>query len=220
VYQKRVCIKRLLESRLRRYSTTVLQKPIDKPFVELPSVYQIKLFIRFLAQSRTGLIKDNITTATVQNRLSSLKRAIKLHTHYQYNETQNTKINQFIENELVLSGKLSSAAYKKPIAPLLVAEDLVHFSWACDEYYMHSRTRLQVSFSIILMTLLGSRPGEFIESKAWKHSNEGLVYNDIILNRPQTETYCGYLLDVRLRNRKGHWDNQKHSYACPAIRLT
>jgi hypothetical protein len=219
VYQKRVCIKRLLESRLRRYSTTVLQKPIDKPFVEPPSVYQIKLFIRFLAQSRTGLIKDNITTATVQNRLSSLKRAIKLQTHYQYNETQNTEINQFIENELVLSGELSSAAYKKPIAPLLVAEDLVHFSWACDEYYMHSLTRLQVS-SIILMTLLGSRPGEFIESKAWKHSNEGLVYNDIILKRQQTETYCDYLLDVRLRNRKGHWDNQKPSYACPAIRLT
>jgi hypothetical protein len=93
VYQKRVCIERLLESRLQRYSTTVLQKPIDKPFVEPPSVYQIKLFIRFFAQSRTGLIEDNITTATVQNRLLSLKRAIKLHTHYQYKKTQNTEIN-------------------------------------------------------------------------------------------------------------------------------
>jgi hypothetical protein len=118
------------------------------------------------------------------------------------------------------SGELSSAAYKQPIAPLPVTEDHVHFLWACDEYYMHPCIRLKVSFSIILMTLLDSRPGECIESEAWKHSNEGLIYDGVTLERQKTEIYCGYLLDVKLRNRKGYWGNKNHSYACPAINLT
>ncbi|KAE8853123.1 hypothetical protein HRS9122_00115 [Pyrenophora teres f. teres] len=60
------------------------------------------------------------------------------------------------------------------------------------------------------MTLLGSRPGEFIESGAWKHSDEGLLYGDIDLVRYQNGTYTGYLLYLWLRNRKGHRNNKKH----------
>ncbi|KAF1935092.1 hypothetical protein EJ02DRAFT_486881 [Clathrospora elynae] len=60
------------------------------------------------------------------------------------------------------------------------------------------------------MTLLGSRPGEFIESAAWKHSNEGLLYGDIDLVRYKNGTYAGFLLHLRLRNRKGHQNNKKH----------
>jgi hypothetical protein len=60
------------------------------------------------------------------------------------------------------------------------------------------------------MTLLGSRPGEFIESAGWKHSNEGLLYGDIDLVRYQNGTYMGFLLHLRLQNRKGHRNNKKH----------
>ncbi|KAF1359213.1 hypothetical protein EJ07DRAFT_121068 [Lizonia empirigonia] len=61
------------------------------------------------------------------------------------------------------------------------------------------------------MALWADRPGEFIESAAWKHSNEGLLYGDIDLVRYQNGTYIGFLLHLRLRNRKGHRNNKKHS---------
>jgi hypothetical protein len=31
------------------------------------------------------------------------------------------------------------------------------------------------------MCLLGTRPGEFVESDAWKHTNKGLLYKDVTL---------------------------------------
>ncbi|EFQ93944.1 hypothetical protein PTT_08526 [Pyrenophora teres f. teres 0-1] len=60
------------------------------------------------------------------------------------------------------------------------------------------------------MSLWADRPGEFIESGAWKHSDEGLLYGDIDLVRYQNGTYTGYLLYLWLRNRKGHRNNKKH----------
>jgi hypothetical protein len=67
--------------------------------------------------------------------------------------------------------------------------------------------------SIIILTLLGSRPGEFIESSGWKDSNEGLLYRDVKLFRTSSDFYTGFLLHVQLRNRKGHRHNAKHGYA-------
>jgi hypothetical protein len=71
--------------------------------------------------------------------------------------------------------------------------------------------RVQLSFGIILTSALGTRPREFIESDAWKKTNEGLLYDDIESIRQDDEEYTGYLLKVRLRNRKGHRDNDKHA---------
>jgi integrase len=166
----------------------------------------------WLAVTRTGQLDEKITDTTLRNRLSSLKQAIKLYTGYQYNSAQNKELENDIAKELAHKGKVATEAYQKPVAPLLVAEDLIRFMWMCDEYqFTHPRARLQLAFAIILMTFTGSRPGEFIESAAWKHSNEGLLYGDIDLVRYQNDTYVGFLLLVRLRNRKGHRNNKKHS---------
>ena len=125
------------------------------------------MYLLWLAETRTGLLEENITDTTVRNRLSSLKRAIKLFTRRQYSSAENKDIENYIEKELVHKGKISTDAYKKPVAPLLVAEDLIQFLWMCDEYqFTHPRARLQLAFAIILMTFTGSRPGEFIESAA------------------------------------------------------
>jgi hypothetical protein len=197
------------------FSLNVLEKEFgDPPFVDPPSVHQIKLFIRFLAASRTGLLDDSITTTIAQNRLRCLDRAVKLHTNYVYGRAQNADLEHFLEKELVHGGVLLTSAHAKPIAPLPVMEDLLHFLWACDESQMsHPRVRLQLAFSKVLMSLLSNRPGEFIESDAWKHTNEGLLYDDITLVRQESPVYSGYLLHVKLRNRKGHRENKKHVYA-------
>jgi hypothetical protein len=159
-----------------------------------------------------GQLEDIITDTTLRNRLSSLKRAIKTHTSHQYSATENKQLEYFITKSLVQEGNITTGAYIKAIAPLPVAEDLIRFMWACDEYqFPHPRARLQLAFSVVLITLLGSRPGEFIESAAWKHSNEGLLYGDIDLVRYQNGTYVGFLLHLRLRNRRGHQNNKKHS---------
>jgi hypothetical protein len=39
----------------------------------------------------------------------------------------------FVTKDLVQNGKIATGAYTKPIAPLLVAEDLIRFMWACDK---------------------------------------------------------------------------------------
>ncbi|KAF1935516.1 hypothetical protein EJ02DRAFT_439182 [Clathrospora elynae] len=164
-----------------------LQKPLSEhPFEDGPAtVYTIKLHLQWLAKSRTGMLEDNITDTTLNNRLSALKRAIKVHTNYMYSKRDNDDLELFIRKDLVLEGLVSTAARPKPVAPLPVAEDLIYFLWACDEYQdMHPRARLQLSFSILLMCSLGTRPGEFVESDAWKHTNEGLLYKDVDVDGP------------------------------------
>lgn len=39
--------------------------------------------------------------------------------------------------------------------------------------------RIQVAFSLLLMTYTGLRPGCFVESAAHKRSNEGLTWKDV-----------------------------------------
>jgi hypothetical protein len=62
------------------------------------------------------------------------------------------------------------------------------------------------------MCSLGTRPGKFIESDAWRQTNEGLLYKDVELEYQDDDEYCGFLIKVRLRNRKGHREYKKHAY--------
>lgn len=153
-----------------------------------------------------------MTDATVRNRLSCLKRTVKLHTQYQYIQLQNAEIDKYIEKRLVSGIHVSISARKKPFAPLHVAED-IRFLFTCDEYMgLHHRLRNQMAFVIQLRLLMGVRPGEIIESNAWRQSDEGLYYRDIELIYQRTETYRGWLLYVKLRNWKRHREYKKHAY--------
>jgi hypothetical protein len=77
----------------------VLGKEIGNPaFIEPPTAYQIKLFVRLLAASRTGILEDTITTTTAQNRLACLKQAVKLHTNYEFNHIQNAELGHSLLN--------------------------------------------------------------------------------------------------------------------------
>ena len=155
-----------------------------------------------------------MTDVTVRNRLSCLKRAVRFHTQYQYTQLQNAEIDKYIEKHLVSGKHVSTSARQRPLAPLDVAEDIIRFLFTCDEYMgFHYRLRNQMAFAIQLMMLIGVRPGGIIESDAWCQSNEGLYYRDIELIYQRTETYCGWLLYVKLRNRKGHGEYKKHAYA-------
>ena len=191
----------------------VLEKPMaEDRFVQAPTTLQVQLYLEWFAQTRTGILEENITDVTVRNRLSCLKRAVKLHTQYQYTPLQNAEIDKFIEKRLVYGKHVSTCARKKPLAPLGVAEDIIRFLFTCDEYMgLHHRLRNQMAFAIQLMLLIGVRPGEIIESDAWRQSNEGLHYGDVELIYQRTETYHGWLLYVKLRNRKGHREYKKHA---------
>ncbi|KAG9194063.1 hypothetical protein G6011_04098 [Alternaria panax] len=57
-------------------------EPVNPKFGEAPAVYRIKMHLFWLAATRTGQLDENITDTTLRNRLSSLKRAIKLYTGY------------------------------------------------------------------------------------------------------------------------------------------
>jgi hypothetical protein len=185
------------------------QPTFEQPFLESPTVYRIKLYLHWFAKSRTGQLEDNITDTTVRNTLASLKRAIRLHRSHHYNDIENQELKRFIRQNLVKTGALSTAAKSKPVVPLLVAEDLIQFLWAYDKYQGTGPNT--DDFSILLMSSLGTRPREFIESDAWKTINEGLMYDDVS-SRISNPEYSGFLLRVRLRNRKGHCDNDKRAY--------
>ena len=196
-----------------RFARDVLDKPLTGDgFIQAPTTLHVQLYLEWFAQSRTGLLEDNVTDVTVRNRLACLKRAVKLHTQYQYTPLQNAEIDKYIAKVMV-SGKLvSTSARSKPLAPLAVAEDIIRFLFTCDEYRgLHFRLRNQLAFAIQLMLLIGVRPGEIIESDAWHRSNEGLHYKDIELIHQRTATYQGWLLYVKLKNRKGHREYKKHA---------
>lgn len=170
------------------------------------------LFLTWFTRTSNGLIDEKINDTTIANRLRCLKRAIRLFTNYVYSKADNSKFAQLIEKQLPQSEGLSTKAYDKPLAPLHVSKDIVRFLWACDEYrFQHPRARLQLAFSMVILTLMGTRPGEFIESSNWKDTNEGLLYRDVKLLR-SSEDNGQFVLHVQLRNRKGHRHNQKQGY--------
>ncbi|KAF1363482.1 hypothetical protein EJ07DRAFT_152290 [Lizonia empirigonia] len=195
----------LIKSSFDAYDFTI------KQWIEGPYSHQIKLFLEYFSQTRTGLLEDRITDTTLINRFNNLKRAIKLHTCHQYTQPQTQEILKFVSKELVPGGFVSTCARSKPIAPIPVAADIVRFLFASDEYkQFHSRIRVQMAFAIQLMSCVGVRPGEIVESDAWYQTNEGLLYKDVKLvywSEPKPE----WRIEVKLRNRKGHREYKKHA---------
>ena len=154
--------------------------------------------------SRTGVLEANITEVTIANRLNCLKRAIRLHTNYIYSKAENEQLSSYIRLDLAKHGLISTAVRSKPVASLPVAEDLLLILWACDEYQeMHARARLQLPFAILLMCSLGTRPGEFIESDAWRNTNEGLIYKDVELEYQDDDDYRGFSYQGKAAKSKG-----------------
>ena len=102
---------------------------------------------------------------------------------------------------------------------------LQHSAWLKTSFIFSSPVTSIWGYTIVYATrwlllsnsslLIGVRPGEIIESDAWRQSNEGLHYRDVELIYQRTETYHGWLLYVKLRNRKGHREYKKHAYAAP-----
>ena len=181
-------------------------------FTEAPTTFQIRLFLEWFAQSRTGLLEECITDTTLLNRFNSLKRAIKIHTRYQYTTVQNQEIINFVMKDLIPQGLLSTNARPKPLAPVAVAKDIIRFLFASDEYkHLHPRIRNLMAFAIQLLLLIGVRPGEVVESDAWYQTNEGLLYKDIELVHLSNTNHPGWRLHVKLRNRKGHREYKKHA---------
>ena len=111
---------------------------------------------------------------------------------------------QFIENNLKRYGA-STIGRAKPLASFEVVEDLLYFLWTNDEFtFKHPRARVQLSFSLLLMIYGGYRPGEFTESSAWRHSNDGFSYKDFRLLKQNWKGEIRWVLMVTLRHRKNH----------------
>ena len=94
-------------------------------FIQAPTTLQVQLYLEWVAQTRTGILEENVTDVTARNSLSCLKRTVKLHTQYQYTQLQNAEIDKYIEKRLVSGKHVSTSARQKPLAPLDVAEDII-----------------------------------------------------------------------------------------------
>ncbi|KAF2205642.1 hypothetical protein GQ43DRAFT_445907 [Delitschia confertaspora ATCC 74209] len=164
-----------------------------------------------------------MNTTSLINTWNDLKRALKLDKNHRFSALENKKVVEFINNQLPTLEKASTKVRPKPIANFAVAEDIITFLWRSDEYrYKHSRVRLQIIFVIIFFIFLGSRPGEVIESDAWEESNEGICYKDVSLVKLEYESYTGFVLFLRVRNRKNSsttlilYEEPTKRYICPA----
>lgn len=190
-----------------QFSEEILSQHVDptSPFKlqQLPTLEQVKIFLRWLVRTSVPILDDQITVVTLDNKLSDLKKAIKLHTDFVFPQLWNRDLKELIEKNLPATEGLSTKTYKKSIAPVEVTKDLLRFAWRCDEYDWDTRSLIQLLFAAIILTFMGLRPGEMVESDAWKGSNEGLLYKDFTLQRNAGPGYNGFSLHIRLRNRKG-----------------
>jgi hypothetical protein len=76
--------------------------PGERPFHDgIPSAYIIKLHLKWLAMSGTGVLEDKITDVRVVNCLNCLKRAIRLHTNYVNVKAENDQFISYIRKDLV-----------------------------------------------------------------------------------------------------------------------
>ncbi|KAF2865403.1 hypothetical protein BDV95DRAFT_259074 [Massariosphaeria phaeospora] len=112
----------------------VISKTTDPLFPTPPSVHEIKLFLRWLVRTSHGIIGTKINHVTAGNRLSALKRAIKLHTNHVYSNKETANLAAYITRNFLKLESLSTASYTKPIANLVVAKDLIRFIKLCNEY--------------------------------------------------------------------------------------
>jgi hypothetical protein len=103
---------------------------------------------------------------------------------------------------------LSSKARPKGLADNNVTRDVLQFIWDLDEYhYDHPRVRVQIATAILILHLIGLRPGEIVESRAHKDTNEGLHYGDMDMTLMTNESGERlWRIHFRIRNRKGQRD--------------
>jgi len=139
-------------------------------------------------------------------------RAAVYEANHTYGNSERKEMKQYINRGLVTKHGASTKGRPKPLANIQVVKDVLYFLWACDEYvFKHSRVRVQLSFAILVMAYQGLRPGEFVESSAYRGSNEGLKYRDITLTAILSEGGIRWVLQVTIRNRKNHRNKESGS---------
>ncbi|KAF2174444.1 hypothetical protein K469DRAFT_675779 [Zopfia rhizophila CBS 207.26] len=133
-----------------------------------------------------------------------MRRLISLRANHNYSKNQNRVMRKFIRKELPKKEGASTKSFEKGIASMIVVEDLIDYLWCFDEYnFVHERGRVQLAFAILILTLLGIRPGEIVESSCWRNSNEGILYKDVTLSLMRVPGGQIIAMKVKLRNRKG-----------------
>ncbi|KAF2196986.1 hypothetical protein GQ43DRAFT_458794 [Delitschia confertaspora ATCC 74209] len=150
-----------------------------------------------------------MNTTSLINKWNDLKSVLKLDKNHRSLALENKKVVE-----------ASTKVRPKLIANFAVAEDIITFLWRSDEYrYKHPRVRLQIIFVFIFFIFLDSRPGEVIESNAWEGSNEGIFYKDVSLVKLEYESYTGFVLFLRVRNRKNGGGKENKANSSPTIIL-
>jgi hypothetical protein len=91
----------------------------------------------------------------------------------------------------------------KPIADHYILRDLAQYLLVADELtYSHERIRIQLIFSMMIMSYTGCRPGSIVEPRYHRGSNEGLWYKDVEAKLIKTGGGPKFVLSVKFRNRK------------------
>lgn len=92
----------------------------------------------------------------------------------------------------------------KPVALFMATEDILSFMWRDDQYeYPHPRLMVQDMFTYLVMSHIGLRPGEIIETSMYHNSNEGIHYGDVNLSVSVFNGELRFEIKISLRKRKG-----------------
>ncbi|KAG8623701.1 hypothetical protein KVT40_008677 [Elsinoe batatas] len=166
----------------------------------IPPVPLIKVFIQTMVTRHRGLVVEKVSLSWLRQ-LAERWRSLVLHLSdadipladwrgirkvimvlllAPDGADQNS---QFI-SQLPQTMGVSTKAREKPLADYPTIVTVLSFLWGRDKYRFPSdntRTRLQLSFSLLLMLFCGIRPGEFAESTLHRGSNAGLHYRDFEL---------------------------------------
>lgn len=81
--------------------------------------------------------------------------------------------------------------------------DLIHFLFVCDEHeFLDDRFRVQLAFAMLIEAYTGCRPGSIVVSSTRWRLNDGLLYQDVILQAERRNDALHYVMTIRLRYRK------------------
>ncbi len=85
-----------------------------------------------------------------------------------------------------------------------VLRDMLHYLFVCDEHeFPDDRIRVQLAFTWLIQAYSGCRPGSIVESTQHRGTNDGLLYQDVLLQAERKNGELQYCIAVEFRHRKG-----------------
>ncbi|KAF8161954.1 hypothetical protein K438DRAFT_1776231 [Mycena galopus ATCC 62051] len=136
-------------------------------------------FINYICLSSKGVIQEQITVVTLQNKIGLFLGLTTRLTGNSYASQVTRQLYAYADGAACEEFDLSRDVRIKPVADQVDVSRVLEQLWKPTHSTKSTRMRYQIGFCIKKAAASGSRPGQDVESSKYRESNEAFEYRDL-----------------------------------------